>query len=383
MSAGDKSSPLFLQIKNDLRAQILSGQYPCGSRLPSASQLCRHYQVSLITVRRAIMDLMAEGMLTGVQGKGVFVAATGESRLDVGQLPRRSNLVGVVIPDLASSPFWAALVQGIETHLAAHGSHMLVGISHNNALREKEVLTDFAAHGVAGIILTPVGMHRTEGGDRELRALLEKGLPLVFLDVALEGFAADYVASNNEEGGYLATRHLLRLGHRRVAFIYANDTNSGRDRLSGYRHALAESEVPFSEELVRGHYGERIDYIEAGYQRTLELLRLPEPPTAVLAISDAIAQGVYRAAQTLKLRIPEDLSVMGYDNLPQAVFLSPPLSSVHQPRFEMGRKAAEVLLERLADPARPPRRVLLDSHVVERESCRELIPVAAGTPAKE
>lgn len=210
-----------------------------------------------------------------------------------------------------------------------------------------------------GAILVLSGVRRSQQ-----RQLMARGIPFVVVDPAGDpapGVAS--VGSANWNGGLVATRHLLQLGHRRIGVITGRpNMMSSRARVSGYRAALDEAGVPFCEELVVAGDFER----DSGLERGRELLALPDRPTAVFACNDLMALGVYEAARLAGLSIPEDLSVIGYDDLSVAQWAGPPLTTIRQPLVEMGRQATQMVLD--PDPDGPPQRVDLAIDLVPRAS---------------
>ncbi len=166
-------------------------------------------------------------------------------------------------------------------------------------------------------------------------------------------------------GGHAATDFLLRAGHRRIGFINGEPRmDASRDRLKGYRQALATADLPIDPELlVAGNWQPA-----SGYQRTLELMRLPIPPTAIFCANDLMAIGCYEALRELGLRIPDDVAVMGYDDREIAQHLHPPLTTVLLPHLEMGALAAEQLLDLSARSINRPRQIKVECPIVERSS---------------
>lgn len=239
-----------------------------------------------------------------------------------------------------------------------------------------------------GVVVSELGGHRTPGrgwvedalarrptgviavfaelGDDQREQFRSRGVPLVFVDPAggPEPDAAA-VGANNWSGGLAAARHLLELGHRRIAVITGPEhVLSARARLDGYRAALDLAGVPIDPALVRtGDY-----QIADGLHHGRELLRLSDPPTAIVTGNDGEAMGVYQAAAEAGLRIPEDLSVVGYDDLPAAEWSVPPLTTVRQPLREMASAAAEMLLTLARGGPLPRSRVELATELVVRGS---------------
>nr|BFF19265.1 hypothetical protein GCM10025730_27860 [Promicromonospora thailandica] len=208
-----------------------------------------------------------------------------------------------------------------------------------------------------------VAANLSEGQHQQLD---RRGIPYVVIDTDGEPPAdVASVGSDNWNGGLAATRHLLALGHRRIAMITGPwDMLCSRARVDGFRSAHEEAGAAVDPTLVRsGNF-----YVEAGFQHGLELLSLPDRPTAVFAGSDMQALGLLRAAHQLGLRVPEDLSVVGYDDLPLASWVGPPLTTVRQPLREMGAAATEILLDMARGRSPKVRRLNLSTELVVRES---------------
>jgi LacI family transcriptional regulator len=177
------------------------------------------------------------------------------------------------------------------------------------------------------------------------------------VDRELPDVDVDTVLTDNQRGGCLATRHLVELGHRRIACIIGpSDLTLSAQRIRGYRQALADAGLAVDEQLiVRGDFG-----FESGHEATWRLLEVPRPPSAIFACNDVMAIGATCAAVRLGCQVPRDLSVVGYDDIPLASYTNPPLTTVAQPNYDMGVQAATMLLDQLQDATRSPRRVMLE-----------------------
>jgi LacI family transcriptional regulator len=200
-----------------------------------------------------------------------------------------------------------------------------------------------------------------------LDALRERNFPYVLIDQADNTENSSVVESTNWQGAYEATCYLIQLGHTRIAFIAGTfAVRSALDRLGGYKAALADRDIPVREELViEGDYQQ-----QTGYETTKSLLlSVDPPPTAIFASNDLSAFGAMEAVRECGLRIPEDISIIGFDDIPQASLVYPKLTTVRQPLEQMGQVAVKMLLERLEDRSRPPQRVTLATQLVIRDSC--------------
>jgi LacI family transcriptional regulator len=273
---------------------------------------------------------------------------------------RRSGLIDLVFNGLDSS--WAVeLLRGVEEWGSAHETGVAVSsVRHGNA-RPASWTSALASHDTDGVIL--VTSELTEG---QLQQLRNAGIPLVVVDpVNPPPPDLPSVGATNWAGGFAASEHLLALGHRRIGAIAGpGDYLCSRARIDGYRSALERAGVPFDPALVRhGDFQH-----EGGFVRGGELLGLASPPTAIFAGSDQQAFGVYEAARQRGLRIPQDLSVVGFDDLPVARWVPPPLTTVRQPLAEMGRAAAQMLGDLIEGTPLRLSRVELSTELIVRES---------------
>ncbi|MFW6456813.1 MAG: GntR family transcriptional regulator [Planctomycetota bacterium] len=360
----EKGVPLYEQLENLLRGQIQKGEYNPGDKIATICDLVDEHDVSKITVRRALSDLVKEGYLRAIPGRGTFVRDPSER-----QAARKDKFVGILFRTKLTEPFMAGIYHGIVEELESHGYWSLLAHSSHNAQVEADKLQEFKEKGVEGVIVNPTPVNRTSAVNDSLSEIIESGTPTVFVDIKVPRFDVDLVTSDNCGGGYLAARHLLDLGHRRIGFIGDVDSSTVRDRLEGYKRALAEEGVSFDELLVKRSY---IDFRneKSGCRNTKELLHMADAPTAIMTSTDSIALGVYQACYELGIEVPDDLSVVGYDNLPYSKSLLPPLTTIDQPKHDMGRKAGELLLDRMQGEEGESREVILDSELVERSSCQ-------------
>lgn len=268
-----------------------------------------------------------------------------------------SRSLGLVVPDL-TNPFFPALVQAIETTARELGYVLIVMDAGNDATRETEALSLLASYRVAGVVWIPVDHERS----------LAWPYPIVTVDRAVPG--CDTVVADHAQGGALIGRHALALGHRRIGLLSGPRTlPSAAERRSGFLAAVAgqaeiawELPVPFSSDLPRS-------VVE----------RLADPDCSLLVCAnDAVAVGVLRAARLAGSRVPDDFSVIGFDDVPWADFVEPALTTVRQPLAELGRTAVATLHARIAEPERPLYRETLPVALVERRSATSVTPRAEG-----
>jgi len=258
---------------------------------------------------------------------------------------QRMKAVGIMLPDI-SNPFSAELVEGMKDVLEPEGYTPFIALAGRGVDHEREGLQSFVDHRVDGLLVATL---RTDAGDDYLRELLAQGIPMVTVGREVKGTQVDCVTADHYKGAFDVTMHLIELGHRRIGFvgIAAEDAPALR-RYQGYRAALEKAGLTVGPEYTFGpRHAPSFATQDDGYEGMMQLARMDVPPTAVLARNDSAAIGVLRAAHTLGMKVPQDLSVAGFDNIPLASFWSPALTTVAQPIREQGRLAARILLDKI------------------------------------
>jgi LacI family transcriptional regulator len=271
----------------------------------------------------------------------------------------RTHTIGMMIPN-CSNPFFAELIRGIEDTCFAADFNVILCNSDDDANKQRKYIRVLTEKQVDGLIIF------SSGGDTELSQLLrEIEMPRILLDREVEQVSADLVEVDHEAGAWIATRHLIDLGHKRIACITGPlDLAPARQRLNGYRRAIAEAGLPVTPmwEIDGGFTS------EMGYSAMQRLLVLSQKPSAVFASNDLMAIGAICAGTAHGLHVPEDVSVVGFDDIALAAYSSPPLTTVVQPKHQLGAMAASFLIERIAHPDRPLRREILQPKLSLRKS---------------
>jgi LacI family transcriptional regulator len=273
---------------------------------------------------------------------------------------RRAGLIDIIFNGL-DSPWAIEILRGVEDWCAEHALGAAVSAVRHGSARPASWTSALASHDTDGVILVT-----SELTMPQLRQLRDEDIPLVVVDPAnLPEPDLPSVGATNWAGGMAATDHLISRGHRRIGAITGPaDYLCSRARVDGYRSALERVGAAYDPALVRNGDFQH----EGGFIRGGELLDLPEPPTAIFAGSDQQALGVYEAARQRGLRIPQDLSVVGFDDLPTMRWVSPPLTTVRQPLADMGRVAAEMLCDLIDGVPLRSQRVELATELIVRES---------------
>jgi DNA-binding LacI/PurR family transcriptional regulator len=271
-----------------------------------------------------------------------------------------AKLIGLVLPDI-QNPFFADLARGVEDVAQRHGYLVFLGNTDEDAAKEKLYLDVMRAESVDGIIVPP-----SSETDEAVADLVRRKLPVVCVDRSLRRGKVDTVVVDNVRGAREAMEHLIGLGHRRIGFIEGlPQLSTSRERLQGYRQALEEHGIAFDPSLVLQGDSRQA----SGRDLTHKLLALPERPTALLVGNNLMTLGALEMIHQKGLRIPEDVAILGYDDMPWALALNPPLTAVRQPGDEVGRRAMELLLQRIRDPQRSVSLVMMQPELVVRKSC--------------
>ena len=283
---------------------------------------------------------------------------------------QRSHIIGVFMetgeghPDL-QHPFFHEVLGGLKQRVGAEGFDLLLFASERpgNGYGPHSYLKRARHHNVDACAL--IGL---DPDDAEVRRLARAELPCIGIDMNLEGDNVEVVMSDNEGGAIAAVRHLYDLGHRRIATITGMvDSRPGVDRLRGYRAAVQAVGLAYRDDYVA--YGDF--YAESGREATAKLLDLDEPPTAIFAAADMMAIGAIRAAAEAGIRVPEDLSIVGFDDIQLATHVNPPLTTMRQDKLGLGGAAGDALVARVAgDPDRPALRTLPVELVVRGSTAR-------------
>lgn len=342
--------------------------------------VARRAGLSVATVSRVMHDSprVSQAARQRVQ-EAVATLGYTPNALARGLAMRSTHAIGAVVSSIAD-PFWGEVLRGIEDFAQEEHYAVLIASSYDNAERERRAVDLFRHRRVDGII---VGA--SSGGPDALLGSLARRLPVVLInteqiepedegrppdangyDAWQEGTAPTYMVANDDtHGAILVTEHLLALGHRRIAYIGTTTKGSSLRRLRGYRLALERAGLPRDESLVVT-IGEGANYGELGAFRLLAPGPNPSP-TALFCYDDMTALGALRAIHALNLRVPRDVSVAGFDDIPMAAYLDPPLTTVRLPMYEMGQQATRMLLDLLRGDEPPPV-VTTPGELVVRES---------------
>jgi LacI family transcriptional regulator len=294
------------------------------------------------------------------------------SQLARGLRRNQTSMLVMLIPDV-TNPFFPAVVRGVEDVAYKSSLRLVLCNTDNDPRKEISYLNEMRAYRPAGWLIIP-SVDSEIGSDFRVGAA---GPPVVCLDRQPRGWRGDVVLVANEAGAHSATRHLLRMGHRQLAVITGPlHLANAVERLGGFKRALSEAKVHIEPDYIQEARFER----NSGYHAALRLLRMLPRPTAIFACNDLMALGVFLAARELGLHCPEDISIVGFDNLDFAEFTAPALTTVHQPGYQLGTAAARLLVDRINNSKQAPKKVVLQTELKIRNS---VAPASEGSYASQ
>ena len=282
----------------------------------------------------------------------------------------RTNVIGMIIPDI-TNPFFPAVVRGAEDLAFSNGYRLILCNTDNDHAKELAHLNELRTYLPAGLIVIPSSFSDLTTQARSYR---EAGAGVVCIDRLPKDWSGDTVTADNRQGAYKATRHLIEMGHRQLATITGPlYLTNAKERLQGFKQAIKEARLQLAPEYVQETTFDK----QGGAAKAKLVLRMIPRPTAIFAGNDMIALGVLTAIREAGLRCPEDVSVMGFDDLDLAETTNPALSSVSQSGYQLGMTAARILLERLQGDSGPAKHIVLETELKIRDS------VAAPASAAE
>jgi DNA-binding LacI/PurR family transcriptional regulator len=327
----------------------------------SIKDIARKAGVSHSTVSRALrnsplVNAKTAALVQKIAREHKYVASAVARSL----VTRRTNTIGIVVTSIAD-PFAGEVVGGIEECALENDYSVILAASHGDPDREFRAVQSFYERRVDGVIVMA-----SRVGTRYLSILSEMNSPIVLINSHHRGEFTYSVRIDNVEAAKMATNHLIGLGHRRIAYIGdESGFQSDSERLRGYQEALKDEGISLDPAMVVQADGTPAK----GLSAMSDLLRLPQPPTGVFCYNDREALGAMRAVRECGMRVPDDISIVGFDDLFLSSYIDPPLTTIRQPKHEMGRQATEILFA-LLNEEKPKSRISIGTLVVRESTAR-------------
>lgn len=329
----------------------------------SLNEVAKKAGVSIATVSRVINNSPSVNPETRIKVQQVIKAMKYKPSRVAKRLRNRNasgNLLGVLIPDI-QNPFYVEVLRGIED-VAYENKYAIIMCNFSQDEKKAKLYLDiFQSESIDGLVAAPANEH-----DQKVIDLVKAGLPIVCVDRGLVGVDVDVVLVENRNGAFSAVNHLIKSGYRRIAYISGlSHLPSSQQREKGYMEALLQNGLSVEKELIK--YGDSRH--DSGVKLCEELLNLPLPPDAIFAGNNLITLGALETIHKKGLKIPQEVAIIGFDDMYWAISLNPTLTAVRQPAYEIGKRAAELLIQRINDPSRPTVSMILKTELMVRSSC--------------
>ena len=367
----EKSEPKYLQLKNIITRYLDQEHYEADQKIPSEAELMERFNVSRGTVRQTLAELVNEGVIYKKQGLGSFFSGKSEEN----DAQEQSGLIGVITPNMFEY-IYPQVLQGINDVVHQKRYNVVLSGSEGDSENEYPHLEQLLARGIEGLIFEPAGSPKRFQETRVFKLIQSLSIPVVFMDWALDNTQVSYVSLDDVEGGFRATNYLLEQGHRRIAYIYMSNHVPGFLRYKGYQRAFESHKLSPDSRLKKSRPIFKWVQADYAYILTKELLEMNENerPTAIFFFNDEAAIRGYAAIRDAGLRIPGDISVMGFDDSQYATMAEVPMTSVVHPKYHIGKWAAEMLFEQLeAEGRNTPRQMILHPSIAIRDSVKAII----------
>lgn len=349
-------------VEEYIKKYIKNNNLQIGDLLPTESELAENLNIHQNTVKRGLKKLANKGYIYRKQGKGTYVGNGAKKSFD-----NNNNIIGIIVEDvLSESPLCRGIVKGVDDFLMNYEYNYILGNSDNSYEKMQEYLEQFFKKNVSGIILIPLQINNQHQKNYDIvNDIIKRNCPVVLVDRYLKGTPLDYVTTDNEKGGYIITSHLIELGHKNIACIFEPFCSTLEERLIGYKVAFAEKGLSYSKRFIYWSE-ERLD--EAGKTGVKHLLKSDIEFSAIMCSNDFVARGAFKELKKNKIKVPEEVSLVGYDNSLIATSLSVPLTSYQQDSYKMGLKAAELLMERINNKRNKTKSIQLEGKIIIRDS---------------
>lgn len=355
----DRNSPVpqYFQLQRWLVEQIEQGVFKPGDKIPTEAELVQVAGLARATIRQAIQNLVNMGYLVRKRKLGTFVMSR---VVDNGP----GKIIGLLVPDIRVG-YAPELARGAEDEAANNKQSLILCNTDDLFIKAEYHAERLIENSAAGVIFVP-----TAASDEKNKLIVEKftnrNIPVVLADRIIPGLNIDHVTTDNFDGAYKITKYLIKKGHKKIAIILSTLFSSERERLEGYKKALADNNLPIDKSIILTHDGRFSEnpYIEFAKK----LLKQKKKFTAVFAGHDRIAYLLNSVAMNMGIKIPEEVSIVGYDDLLPECQHQISLTTMHQPIYEMGVESMKLINERINGLTGKGQSKILKSYLIERNS---------------
>jgi len=339
--------PKYEIVKQYINDKILQSELNPGDRILSENELVELLQVSRHTIRKALNDLLYEGVIVTIKGKGSFVAEIAQHNNE--KISGTSKLVAIVTAFINDTIF-PDIVSGIEKELSLAGYSIILLTTQNRVDKEREVLTKLMTFDLAGIIVEPTKSALPNPNIPMYERLKEKGVPIVFMHGFYAAMDSDYVIVNDINAAYNATKYLISAGHQNIGGIFKSDDIQGHRRYQGYIQAMFDSDIHINENYIMWQSTEAEHAIFQDKGLLEDYIHRINQCTALLCYNDEFAIELMEAMELEDINVPRDVSIIGFDNTKLGDTYKVKITSVDHPKNKLGKIAAQQLLEKMIHP---------------------------------
>lgn len=358
----EKQVPKYLLLKQEIMEWFHSGRLEPGDQMPSENEIAEQFAMSRQTVRQSFGELEQEGWLHRIQGKGTYVSNPAERKV------QEVQTIGIITTYISDYIF-PLIVRGAEATLRSKGYRLLLSSTDNNKEKERESLQMMMSQPLSGLIVEPT---RSAEGNPNLSYYLSldyQNIPYLMINERYPEMDCPCIKVDDELGGFLAAEHLIQLGHRRIAGFFKMDDLQGVNRLKGFIRAHREYQVKLSPDVVI-HYTTEEKRQKPYGQAIFMLMHAEYRPTAFVCYNDELAVQLLEAARQAGLQVPEDLSMVGFDDSSLATATEVKLTTLSHPKSDLGTQAAQLLISRIEKQAKLdlPNIIIHKPQLIVRES---------------
>lgn len=375
MESGDTSvaqqKTKYNMVKEKIVEWIETGKVNPGEKIYSENELVQIFGVSRHTVRQAVGDLVHEGLLYREQGAGTFCSHRPkqlQQQLQTSSSNTNGKNIGVITTYISDYIF-PSIIKGIESYLTTQGYSLTFSCTDNNVEKEKQCLQTMLGRNIDGLIVEPTKSSNYNPNINYYLELEQNNIPYLMINQFYSQLMPPHIIMNDERGGFIATEHLIKLGHEKIIGLFKTDDLQGVHRMQGFIRAFREHGVTFFPEMVITYSTEDVN--SKTLNQLQEFFSKDEKPTAIVCYNDQLAVSILDVLRKLDLKVPEDVSIVGYDDSFLAEATEVKLTSVTHPKMEMGIEAAKWIVSAVEKKEMPPSKIY-EPELIIRNSTMEV-----------
>ncbi|MEM5948214.1 GntR family transcriptional regulator [Spirochaetia bacterium 38H-sp] len=356
--------PKYKKVKQEIIKLIKQKGLTPGDSIPTEAELSELFAVSRNTVRLAVDELVYAELLERRQGSGTYIVEKKTQDNESGRL------IGVVHHSITDN-IYPHVIRGIDESLHNQGYSMVLSTSNRDKKREIINIKRLLKERIKGLILEPYASASISASDELVKIITDASIPVVLIHCELPFLSLSSVNIDDWKTGYQAASYLIERGHKHIGCIYKKNTQAGTERFKGFLQAIKDNGLKENPDYYAS-FLEKDEHGNPGASLALQMASLSSPPTAIFFYNDETAIKGIMALIKKGIRIPEDISVIGHDDLPQSAITNPPLTTFSHPKDILGRWAADLVIQEINDPFSIPKAIRARSTLIERKSVKNM-----------